>query len=210
MAKKIIRYATKSRFKRDEMNELASMKIRRGVNDIRVDDAFAFEYFDSELEEPLERDLSEMVRHKVRSAYKSIQQPCVAEHAGLICEAYKDKSFPGGLTQPMWDAIGAENFAKGLAWAGNRMIARAVVAYCDGKKIYTFAADTLGVLSEKPRGKRDFYWDTLFVPDGGGGKTYLQIASEDGIAEKLRHSQSTKAMRNLFEFLLVHKNDLFD
>jgi XTP/dITP diphosphohydrolase len=110
-------------------------------------------------DEPLERDLETMVRHKVRSAYRNIMAPCIVEHAGLVLERFDSLSYPGGLTQPMWDALGAEGFVDSIRWAGTRAIARAVVGYCNGLRIRTFVGETRGTVVSKPRGSRAFYWD---------------------------------------------------
>ena len=211
MRKKKIRYATKSPFKREEVTELLSLRIAdpRNSHEILVGDAFEFEFYDLILEEPLERDIEAMVRHKAKSAYRQIMAPCVVEHAGLILERFEVESYPGGLTQPMWDALGAEQFVRSVSWAGSRAIARALVGYCDGRKIYTFPGERRGAIADGPRGGRDFYWDTVFCPDGGGNRTYSEIATADGLEAKVDISQSTAAMRRLFQFLLVETNNMF-
>jgi XTP/dITP diphosphohydrolase len=78
--------------------------------------------------------LEKMVRFKVESAYRAVLVPCIVEHAGLVLEGYETASFPGGLTQPMWDA-----------------------GYCDGMNIDTFVGETKGTLSPTPRGNRAFW-----------------------------------------------------
>src|SRR5215208_6017622 len=120
-----------------------------------------------------------MVRHKVRSAYSQIMAPCIVEHAGLILNGFEEASYPGGLTQPMWDALGAERFVNSVEWAGKGAIARAVVGYCDGLRIGTFVGETVGTLAPAPRGERHFYCDTVFCPADGDGRTYAEIASTD-------------------------------
>lgn len=207
-----VRYATGSAFKRQEI-ELILDHLEVATPDGRpvcAADAFDVEFPNVDTDEPLERDLIHMVRHKVRSAYRGIMAPCIAEHAGLILETLEDKSYPGGLTQPMWDALGAEGFVNSMRWAGERAIARAVVGYCDGLRVYTFVGETKGTLAPLPLGSRDFYWDTVFCPDGGGGLTYAQISEgANGLAEKVGLSQSTKAMSKLLNHLRCKSASLF-
>jgi hypothetical protein len=42
---------------------------------------------------------------RVASAYAQVKVPCIVEHAGLIFDDYKDRSYPGGLTKPMWNTL---------------------------------------------------------------------------------------------------------
>ncbi len=209
---KKIRYATKSPFKREEVIELLDVVLPANGSHpaITVRSAFDFEFHDVVLAEPLERDLETMVRHKVKSAYRQVMAPCVVEHAAIILEKFKVQSFPGGLTQPMWDAVGSEGFVKSMEWAGKRALARCLIAYCNGRRVVTFVGDTYGMLADTPRLGREFYWDTVFCPEGGDGRSYSEIAAgSGGIREKMEYSQSTKAFIQLFEYLLADKDTLF-
>lgn len=172
---------------------------------------FQLEFQSVRTEEPLLCDLEEMVRRKSLSAYQAVRVPCIVEHAGLILSDYEAQSFPGGLTQPMWDAINAEAFLRSCHPLSKRAIARAVIGYCDGFSIQTFVGDTAGQLADKPRGSRAFYWDTVFCPDGGGGKTYAEIAEggKEGLKEKLALSQSVKALKRFMEYRIQHEPVLF-
>jgi XTP/dITP diphosphohydrolase len=210
MRRRKIRYATKSDFKREEVARVLELTFRdsRTGATVKGSDVFDLEFYDVPLAEPLERDMTTMVRHKAMSAYKGIMAPCVVEHAGLILQGYENESYPGGLTQPMWDALGPENFVRSNQWAGNRATARALVGYCDGMKLHCFTGETSGTLVDAPRGSRHFYWDTVFCPDGGGDKTYAEIAAAD-LTRKIELSQSTKAMKSLFEYLLGETNKMF-
>ncbi|MDW9542651.1 MULTISPECIES: non-canonical purine NTP pyrophosphatase [Sinorhizobium] len=204
MTKRTIFYATRSPYKNEELTVIADFdfKDRFGANR-RIGDLIDFRVSDIATEEPLEIDLEEMVRHKARSAYKKILAPCIVEHAGLILEKNSDKGFPGGLTQPMWDALGADGFLERIGCGGERAIAKAVVGYCDGMQTYAFVGETTGVLTKKPIGGRGFYWDVIFCPDEAGGNvTYAQICDKaDGLRTKLTMSQSTKAIKEFATFL---------
>jgi XTP/dITP diphosphohydrolase len=172
---------------------------------------FDLEFRQVPTSEPLLCDLEAMVRAKIESAYRSVQVPCIVEHAGLVLEGYENQSFPGGLTQPMWDSLGAERFVDCCSVLSKRAIARAIVGYCDGMNIETFVGDTNGILCALPRGKRDFYWDPVFCPDEGNGRTYAEIVKDDGsgLLEKLKISQSMRALKKFFEFRLKNHASLF-
>jgi XTP/dITP diphosphohydrolase len=45
-----------------------------------------------------------------------------------------------------------------------------------------------GVIAEEPRGRRGFGWDTAFIPDGQGGRTYGQLeeAAKNAISHRRR------------------------
>jgi XTP/dITP diphosphohydrolase len=210
MRKLTVRYATSSKFKREEIAEISrTVMVISSSASMIVGECFEFDFLSVSTDEPLERDLTRMVTHKVRSAYRQIMSPCVVEHAGLILETFQGQNYPGGLTQPMWDAIGADGFIRSVTWAGARAIARAVVGCCDGLRVLTFVGDTNGTIANKPSGPREFYWDTVFCPDGGGGLTYAEISGKEGVARKVALSQSTKAMSACLEYLLKEPANMF-
>ena len=121
------------------------------------------------------------------------------------------KSFPGGLTQPMWDALDAARFVASCSTLSTRAIARAVIGYCDGMNIKTFVGDTKGSLAATARGARAFYWDTVFCPDGFDGRTYAEIVGADdgGLIKKLEVSQSIKALKKFMAYRLENVPALF-
>jgi len=103
-------YCTESQFKKEEWGIIRTLPFKRG----KVEDYCTIEFRVVETEEPLLCDIEMMVQTKSASAYRAALVPCIVEHAGLILKGYESQSFPGGLTQPMWDALGAENFCTKL------------------------------------------------------------------------------------------------
>ena len=204
-------YATKSSFKQEELTAIfdSCQLVGKDQQLVKASDAFDIRPVDVRTDEPLERDLAAMVKHKAKSAFRSLLAPCIVEHAGLVLEGFENGNYPGGLTQPMWDALGAEDFVKSLDWAGKNAIARAVVGYCDGARVNVFKGETKGILTDKPRGDRRFYWDTIFCPDGGNGKTYSEIYEQQGIGEKMRLSQSAKAIKEFMQMALLNPSELY-
>src|SRR5689334_2929103 len=114
MKKITIFYATRSPFKQQELDLLCEEVHYNDSSgkDRPIGELIDFRVSGIKTDEPLEIDLEEMVRHKARSAYRDLLFPCIVEHAGLILDAYKSKGYPGGLTQPMWDALEADDFLK--------------------------------------------------------------------------------------------------
>lgn len=204
-SKQKVVYVTSSQFKREENDTFVQhCKLSDGT---LVQDSFEFDLRNVPIKEILEVDLRVMVSAEVTKAYAHIRIPCIVEHAGLIFDEYKDSSYPGGLTKPMWDTLG-NRFIEETKSAGRRAIARAVVAYCDGMSVKTFVGETQGTLASKPKGSRKFYWDTVFIPDTDDpnvkGKTYAEIVGDPalGLRHKMEHlSQSAKAMRSFLDHI---------
>jgi XTP/dITP diphosphohydrolase len=204
-------YCSWSEFKKEEWSvarNAIELIARPGCT---LGQVFDLEFRNVPTTEPLLCDLEAMVRAKAESAYQAVRVPCIVEHAGLILRGYENKSFPGGLTQPMWDALGAERFVASCAALAIHATARAVIGYCDGLVIKTFVGETTGSLAEKPKGRRSFYWDTVFCPDGFGDKTYAEIVRDDGsgLVEKLKISQSIKALQEFMAYRLANEPVLF-
>jgi inosine/xanthosine triphosphate pyrophosphatase family protein len=201
-------YCSWSSFKKEEWDAAKDSFTLSGATLGRL---FDLEFRDVPTSEPLLCDLEAMVRFKVESAYREVRVPCIVEHAGLVLDGYQKKSFPGGLTQPMWDALDPDRFVASCLPLTTRAIARAVVGYCDGLNIRKFIGETSGMLSATPKGSRAFYWDTVFCPDGGSGKTYAEIVGGDksGLLDKLKLSQSIKALMSFMMYRLSNEPALF-
>lgn len=207
-------YVTSSKFKEQENQFfLKHAKLEDGTP---VSDLFEFEIRKNQIKEILEVNLEVMVQAEVVSAYSQLKVPCIVEHAGLIFDEYRDKSYPGGLTKPMWDTLG-DKFLTETASSGRAAVARAVIGYCDGMNTQTFIGETAGKLSEVPKGNRKFYWDTVFMPVDERRKkcdmTYAEIVEDSslGLAYKMEYlSQSSKAMLKFLEYLRTKPtNDLW-
>lgn len=197
-------YVTSSEFKKEEIEVFVNNYCF--ADGAAVKDYFEFDIRKVPIREMLEVDLEVMVLAEAAKAYGEIRCPCIVEHAGLIFEDYVDESYPGGLTKPMWNTLGLR-FLQETNSAGKRALARAVVAYCDGKKTQTFVGETWGKLATEPRGGREFYWDTVFIPDDpsgrANGRTYAEIVEEKSLGldyKIVELSQSAKAMCEFLEY----------
>ena len=97
-------YVTYSRFKQDEI--AAFWRVAKMSDGASVSSLFEFEIRPVAVPEMLEVDLRVLVANEVTKAYQQIRVPCIVEHAGLIFADYLNASYPGGLTKPMWNALG--------------------------------------------------------------------------------------------------------
>lgn len=189
-------YVTSSRYKMEEIDVFYDCVDDAGR---KFRDRVEFEIRQLTIKETLEVDLSLMVAAEAAAAYERTKVPSLVEHAGLVFDGHA--AFPGGLTKPMWDELG-DRFVVANGMVDRGATAKAVVGYCDGVSTRTFVGETHGTLVDPPRGDRKFYWDRVFVPDGGSGITYAEIVEANGIAAKLQgFSQSAKAMRKFVEFI---------
>src|SRR5258708_33891350 len=135
-----------------------------------VGEVFAFTIRPVPIQEILNVDLAVMVSAEVISAYSQLKVPCIVEHAGLVFSEYASLSYPGGLTKPMWDTL-TDRFIEETHSSSRGAIARAVIAYCDGKSVRTFVGERQGTIANSPKGSREFYWDIVFIPDDPSGRT---------------------------------------
>jgi inosine/xanthosine triphosphate pyrophosphatase family protein len=201
-------YVTSNPFKAAE-SKIITTEVRLSNGEL-VGQLFDFQIRSLSIKEVLDVDISTMVIAEVAEAYSQLKVPCIVEHAGLLFPGYS--SYPGGLTKPMWNELGS-SFVEETHSAGRRALARAVVAYCDGMTTRTFVGETNGTIANSSKGSRDFYWDTVFIPDGQGSghsRTYAEIVDELGLEDKVvRFSQSTKAMLQFLEYRLLHPPKLW-
>jgi len=204
-------YCSWSEYKKEEWHAIKDAFELDSMPGAKLGELFELDFREVSTAEPLLCDLEKMVRFKAESAYRAVRVPCIVEHAGLILEGYQAESFPGGLTQPMWDALGAQLFVASCSPLTKRATARAVIGYCDGMGLETFVGETTGSFSDMPKGSRTFYWDTVFCPDDFGSKTYAEIVGDDrrGLIEKLKVSQSIKALKKFMQHRLNNEPVLF-
>lgn len=206
-------YATKSSFKQHELDEWLAHA--RTPDDRPISQAVRFDVRTIDVKEVLDVDLEVIVAKEVRDAYAQLRVPCIVEHAGLVFEHRSGQNYPGGLTKPMWNALG-DQFIEETRSAGLRAVARAVIGYCDGTSVRCFVGETSGTIAEAPRGSREFYWDTIFIPDVAEsvleGLTYAEIVDspEYGLPYKVVElSQSFKAMRAFLDYRQANEPPLW-
>ena len=204
-------YVSSNAFKRME-NQVFADKCILSDGVTRVKDVFHFEFREVSIPELLEIDIRVMVQAEVTNAYSQIRVPCIVEHAGLVFDDFRAQNYPGGLTKPMWNALG-DKFVDETHSSGRRATARAVVAYCDGTRVETFVGETPGTLAGAPRGARRFYWDTVFIPDGPTAPlTFAEISEDPGLGLEYKIvtlSQSTRAMLKFLDYRQRHSPTLW-
>jgi XTP/dITP diphosphohydrolase len=133
------------------------------------------------IEELQTEDVERLVRDKVIKAFAAIGRPLFVEHTGLYLKGLND--LPAGLTQIFWDRLEADRFVNLVAGLGDdRVTARTVLGYCDGRQIHLFEGAIEGTVPRAPAGPPHFQWDCVFVPNGHT-ETFAQMgAAKDAIS----------------------------
>jgi inosine triphosphate pyrophosphatase len=115
-----------------------------------------------ELDELQSTDLHVIVEHKLRQAYEIIQKPVLVEDVSLSFRALGD--LPGPYIKWFVEHAGPEACCRMLDGFNDRSaIIRCTFGYYDGTKIEFFDSKLKGVISDHPRGKNGFGFDTFFV-----------------------------------------------
>ncbi len=143
-------------------------------------------------------------RLKAAAVMKATGELAVADDTGLEVDALD--GLPGVFAARYAGpgATYADNVAKLLdeldGIPGERRRARfrtvAVAMFPDGREIVAEGA-VEGSIADAPRGQAGFGYDPVFVPDGGDGRTFAEMAA----AEKSAVSHRGRALRALAERL---------
>lgn len=151
-----------------------------------------------DITEILSDNIENVILSKSLDAFRKHQRPVIVEHGALVIDYLN--GFPGALSKPMWNLM--EGKICSLIPKGESRRAKVVsaVCYCDGRNRYPFVAETVGVISDRPKGTFGFQFDPIFIPDGAS-KTYAEMPQ----TEKLQYSQAAKAYEKLQLFLQLKK-----
>lgn len=140
-------------------------------------------------------DVTAIVRSKARNAFQKIKKPCLVEDTGLYLEVLN--GFPGALAKWVEHSMGWKKFSDLIQNAKNRRaIAKCAICYYDGEITKVFMGSILGKISAKPRGKNNFGWDPIFIPQGET-KTFAEMTTQ----EKNQNSHRSQAFKKLAKFL---------
>ncbi len=131
-------------------------------------------------------------------------EPAVADDTGLEVDALGGRPGVWAARYAGPRATYADNVAKLLAELEgippDRRRARfrtvAVVCWPDGREVVAEGA-VEGLIADASRGRNGFGYDPVFVPDGGGGRTYAEMTLD----EKQAISHRGRAFRALSQLL---------
>lgn len=138
----------------------------------------------------------EVIRKKVKQAFRLLKIPVLVEDTSLYFEAWK--GLPGALARWFLDAVGCQGICKMMKDEENRKAyAESAIAFYDGKKMKIVSARVEGSIPEKPKGHYGFGWDPIFIPKG-----FEKTFSEMTMTEKNEISMRRAALEKLRLYLI--------
>ena len=144
------------------------------------------EHRDLDLVEPQSLDLHEIVRFKAAAAFEAIGAPVLVEDTGL--ELLGLGGFPGPLVRWLLASVGPEGICRlAHAFGDTRAVARCLACATDGVETVIGEGAVFGAIAPEPRGARGFGWDSAFVPDDGGGRSYGEMNDDEKNSISHRH-----------------------
>ncbi|MEE9323823.1 MAG: RdgB/HAM1 family non-canonical purine NTP pyrophosphatase [Candidatus Aenigmarchaeota archaeon] len=138
-------------------------------------------------------NIKEITEDKARKAYAKLKKPLIVEDTALYIKSWKN--FPGPLISWVIKTMGINGICK-FTGKDRSAKAEACVAYYDGKRMKTFSGIIKGEISKRPRGRKRFDWDRIFIPHG-----FNKTFSEMELSEKNKISHRMKAFKKLKGFL---------
>lgn len=153
------------------------------------------EQLDINLPEIQEIDAKEVIRKKLLEGLNHSQKELIVEDTSLYLDSLK--GLPGPLVKWFLKTIGNIGLFEIAAKLGNdKAEAKTIVGYAKNQEeIYYFTGVMRGKVV-KPKGKFNFGWDPIFLPDGQE-KTFAEMSRE----EKNNISMRRNAFCQLKEFL---------
>lgn len=160
------------------------------------------EHRNVDLDEIQSSDPQVVIEHKVRQAYHLIKAPIIIEDTALSFNAL------GGLPGPFVKFFvdidnGLEIMCRMLdGFDDKSAYASAIYAYYDGETLKFFNGRLDGIISQHPRGKGGYGWDSIFQPDGYNGLTRAELSANKDMESynKIRDISSLKAFLKSKDF----------
>jgi len=123
-------------------------------------------------------DLAEVVRGKAAKAWELIGRPVLVEDTGL--ELAGLNGFPGALVRWLLMSVGPGGIGRiAHCFDDQRATARCLLCASDGTREILGEGVVEGAIAASPRGRLGFGWDSVFVPDDPGGRTYGEMSDEE-------------------------------
>lgn len=150
----------------------------------------------AELEEIQSDSTRKVAIRKAIDAYEKFGAPLVVEDTGLYIKGLG--GFPGPMVKWTVGMLGKSRLCKIASDLKSRSAyAETCIVFYDGKKVRVFSGIARGSISARPKGKRGFGWDSIFIPYGQS-RTFAEMTAE----EKNRISHRGIACRKLRDFLV--------
>ena len=145
------------------------------------------------LPEPQAETLEEVVVAKL-AAVKDLPGYVLVEDSGLFIPSLR--GFPGVYSAHFLKTWKFGPILELLRNRDRRAVFRTVAGLKRGRRRWTFVGEVQGRISERPRGRKGFGYDPIFIPENGF-RTFAEISA----AEKNELSHRARAVRQVGEFL---------
>ncbi len=154
-----------------------------------------------ELDEIQSMNLKEIVRQKMRRAYRLVGHPVLVEDVSLEFEALN--GLPGPFVKFFVKNMSLQDICDLLKEKDREARARCIFGCFDGEKEKYFEGGFSGKIAEKPKGENGFGWDKIFIPDGYGGRTRAELNRKEYEETYLK----IKPIQEIRIFIKSLKND---
>ena len=137
-------------------------------------------------------------RLKAAAVCRHVGQPAVADDTGLEvttlggAPGVRSARYAGEHANDLENRTRLLAELEGVADRSARFRTVAAVVYPDGTEVQAEGVVS-GIIAKAPRGDQGFGYDPVFVPDGGGGRTFAEMSA----AEKNAVSHRGRAFRAL-------------
>ena len=154
---------------------------------------FIVENVKLDLPEIQSTNVEDVIKEKVKAAYKKLKKPCFAEDTGVYIDNMN--GFPGALIKFYFESVGNKGISKFNG--GSNAYAETIIGYHDGNDVHFFKGRVNGRIAEMPQGE-GFGWDPIFIPliNPRNDKSFAEMS----INEKNKVSMRGKAFRNFKKF----------
>ena len=128
----------------------------------------------------LQDDLSRIAAEGARWAADKWDLPILVEDTGLFIEALN--GFPGPYASYVLRTLGLQGILRLLEGVEDRRAYfRTALAFCDGRgsEPIVFTGEVHGHIAHEARGSGGFGYDPIFVPEGGGGRTFAEMSRSE-------------------------------
>lgn len=125
-------------------------------------------------------DMKTDAERKAKLAFKQLNRPVIIESSGL---EFENSTYPGALTSQTVNGMGLDMFAK--SFGGTSARATTYIVEYNGIKMRMNSSFVTGKISNEPRGKNGFGWDSIFIPNGSS-LTFGEMSSNDKNSSSMR------------------------
>ena len=147
-------------------------------------------------------DVAEIAAQGAVWAAEKWDLPILVEDTGLFIEALG--GFPGPYASYVLKTIGLDGILKLMDGVANRRAYfKTALAFCDGKgsEPVVFTGEAHGWIGQEARGSGGFGYDPIFLPEGGGGRTFAEM----DVAEKNALSHRAKAFKAFCDWYKAYR-----